>query len=100
MKKVIFLLVFTVTTVLFAQSKEYVAIIQAVYGKSKAELVKKYLNLDEVQKIAFQPIYDKYESERRILGHKKIQIINNYAANYAKLGDVKAAELTQANLEK
>lgn len=99
MKKLLLLFVFAVTAGAFAQSKEDVAIIQAVYGKSKADLVKQYLNLNEVQTGAFQPIYDKYEAERKVLGQKKIQIINDYAANYAALDDAKASELTEANLK-
>lgn len=99
MKKILLLVILAVTAGGFAQSKEDVAIIQAVYGKSKAELVKQYLNLNEVQTAAFQPIYDKYETERKTLGQKKIQIINDYAVNYATLDDAKAAELTEANLK-
>jgi methanogenic corrinoid protein MtbC1 len=99
MKKLLLLFVLTFTAGAYAQSKEDVAIIQAVYGKSKADLVKQYLNLNEVQTAAFQPVYDKYEIERKKLGQKKIEIINDYAVNYATLDDVKAAELTQANLK-
>jgi methanogenic corrinoid protein MtbC1 len=99
MKKLLLLFVLTFIAGAYAQSKEDVAIIQAVYGKSKADLVKQYLNLNEAQTAAFQPVYDKYETERKVLGQKKIQIINDYAVNYATLDDVKAAELTQANLK-
>lgn len=99
MKKIFLVLVLAVTAGTFAQSKEDVAIIQAVYGKSKADLVKQYLNLNEVQTAAFQPLYDKYETERKALGQKKIQIINDYATNYDTLDDAKAAELTEANLK-
>lgn len=99
MKKLLLLLVLIFTVGAFAQSKEDVEIIQAVYGKSKADLMKQYLNLNEAQTVAFQPIYDKYETERKALGKKKIQIINDYAVNYATLDDAKAAELTEANLK-
>lgn len=99
MKKIFLVLVFAFTTGAFAQSKEDVEIIQALYGKSKSDLVKQYLSLNDAQTAAFQPVYDKYETERKALGQKKIQIINDYATNYATLDDVKAAELTEANLK-
>lgn len=99
MKKLLLILVFAVTTGAIAQSKDDVAIIQDIYGKSKADVVKEYLNLNEVQTAAFQPIYDKYETERKVLGQKKIQIINDYATSYDKLDDAKAVELTLANLK-
>ncbi|MFB3390057.1 hypothetical protein [Flavobacterium sp. LAR06] len=99
MKKILLLLVFTTTAATYAQTQDDVAIIQDIYGKSKADLVKQYLDLNEMQTAAFQPIYDKYEAERKGLGQKKIQIINDYATNYGTLNDAKAAELTEANLK-
>lgn len=99
MKKIFLLFVLAITTGAFAQSKEDVEIIQALYGKSKADLLKQYLNLTDAQTAAFQPVYDKYEMERKALGQKKIQILNDYATNYTTLDDAKAAELTEANLK-
>lgn len=99
MKKLLLTLVFAVTTGAIAQSNDDLTIIQDIYGKSKADVVKEYLNLNEVQTAAFQPIYDKYEEQRKVLGQKKIQIISDYAANYGTLDDAKATELTQANLK-
>lgn len=100
MKKIILLLVFTATN-LFAQSsiKDEVALLQDIYGKSKTDLVRQYINLSEPQATAFQKIYDQYEVERKALGQKKIQLLNDYANNYATLDDAKAAELTEANLK-
>ncbi len=57
------------------------------------------MNLLEPQATEFQKIYDEYEIERKVLGQKKVQIIKDYADNYATLDDVKAAELTEANLK-
>lgn len=100
MKKIILLLVFTATN-LFAQSslKDEVALLQDIYGKSKTDLVRQYINLSEPQATAFQKIYDQYEVDRKALGQKKIQLLNDYANNYATLDDAKAAELTEANLK-
>lgn len=100
MKKIILLLVFTATN-LFAQSslKDEVALLQDLYGKSKTDLVRQYINLSEPQATAFQKIYDQYEVDRKALGQKKIQLLNDYATNYATLDDAKAAELTEANLK-
>ncbi|MNS21319.1 hypothetical protein D3C72_530800 [compost metagenome] len=52
-----------------------------------------------MQATAFQPIYDNYESERKALSQKKIQILEDYAKNYASLSDAKATELTSSNLK-
>ncbi|WP_163411353.1 hypothetical protein [Flavobacterium ajazii] len=101
MKKILFILMFGVTAGLSAQdsAKDDLALIQDIYGKSKKQVVTEYLKLSEPQATAFQEIYDAYETGRKELSQKKIQIIEDYAANYQSLTDEKAAELTEANLK-
>lgn len=79
--------------------KEDVEVLQSVYGKSKADLVKQYMNLSDTQAAAFTKIYDNYEVSRKELGQTKFQLINDYAANYATLTDAKADELAKATLK-
>jgi hypothetical protein len=85
----------------FAQSsfKEDVDVLQSVYGKSKSDLVKQYMNLSDTQSAAFTKVYDNYETERKALGQAKFQLINDYAANYATLTDEKADELAKGTLK-
>jgi hypothetical protein len=101
MKKLILLFSILLSGSSFAQSsvKDEVAILQDIYGKSKTDLVREYMGLSEAQAAAFQKIYDQYEIDRKALGQKKIQLLNDYASSYATLDDVKAAELTEANLK-
>ncbi|TPG34812.1 hypothetical protein [Flavobacterium pectinovorum] len=101
MKKLILMLVFALSANAGAQSviPDDIALIQELYGKSKLEVVKEYLQLSEPQASAFQEVYDKYEMERKELGKKKIQILDEYAKNYAILSESKAIELTEANLK-
>jgi methanogenic corrinoid protein MtbC1 len=101
MKK-LFLVLFIITTVTtFAQStsKEDLDIIQGIYGKSKKELATTYMNLSEPQSSAFFKVYDAYEVERKALGAKKVEIIQNYANDYYNLTDEKADALTKATLK-
>lgn len=85
----------------YAQSsyKEDVDVLQSVYGKSKSDLVKEYMNLSDTQSAAFTKVYDNYETERKALGQTKFQLINDYATNYATLTDAKADELAKATLK-
>ncbi|RED22557.1 hypothetical protein BD847_3187 [Flavobacterium cutihirudinis] len=101
MKKIILLFILLLSLPSLAQSslKDEVAIIQSIYGKSKTDLVKQYMNLNEAQTAAFQKIYDEYEVSRKEIGQRKVQLLNDYAENYATLDDAKAAELTEANLK-
>jgi methanogenic corrinoid protein MtbC1 len=103
MKKIFLLLVLTFSMSGYAQTDsslaDDVAVVQSIYGKSKADLVKQYMNLTEPQASAFQKIYDGYETQRKALGQKKMQLINDYANNYDSLDDAKAEELTETNLK-
>lgn len=100
MKKILFILLLAFGLNANAQgSVDEIKLIQDLYGKSKAEVVKEYLGLTDVQAAAFQPIYDKYETERKSLSQHKIQILEEYAKNYATLSDAKATELTSSNLK-
>ena len=76
-----------------------IAILQSVYGKSKAELVHEYLKLSNDQTTAFQKVYDDYEGKRKEIAKTKMNIINEYASNYSTLTDLKADELAKATLK-
>ncbi len=100
MKKLLFILSLVFGLSAFAQSSvDEINLIQDLYGKSKADVVKEYLDLSDTQAAAFQPIYDKYEAERKALSQQKIKILEDYANNYSTLSDAKATELTAANLK-
>jgi methanogenic corrinoid protein MtbC1 len=101
MKKLslVLFLITTVTTFAQSTSKEDLDIIQGIYGKSKKELATTYMNLSEPQSSAFFKVYDAYEVERKALGAKKVEIIQNYANDYYNLTDEKADALTKATLK-
>lgn len=101
MKKIFLLFVITITAQMSAQAitSDELALFQDIYGKSKKELVKQYMNLSDTQDDKFQVVYESYEAERKVLGQKKIQIINDYAKNYDILSDSKADELIKANFK-
>jgi methanogenic corrinoid protein MtbC1 len=85
----------------YAQSsyKEDVQLVQSIYGKSKSDLVRQYMNLSDAQSAAFTKVYENYEAERKTLGEKKLQLINDYAQNYATLTEEKADELAKGTLK-
>lgn len=102
MKKLSLILIMVIATFsVNAQSsfKEDVEVLQSIYGKSKSDLVKQYMNLSDEQSVAFTKVYDNYETQRKALGQTKFQLINDYAANYATLTDAKADELAKGTLK-
>jgi hypothetical protein len=102
MKKLSVILVLAIASFSsYAQSsyKEDVELVQSIYGKSKSDLVRQYMNLSDTQAAAFTKVYDNYEVERKSLGQTKLQLINNYAESYATLTDEKADELAKGTLK-
>lgn len=101
MKKLLLIAAIAISATTFAQStmKEDVDILQSVYGKSKKELVNSYMQLSGTQSDAFWKVYDAYEQERKVLGRKKIELINEYGNHYATLTDAKADELAKGSMK-
>lgn len=101
MKKVFLLFVFTVSSVTFAQStmKDDIDVVQALYGRSKTELVSQYMALTGDQATAFSKIYEAYEVERKKLGQEKIMLLNRYATEYATLTDVSVDPIAKGTLQ-
>ena len=101
MKKFLIAILLVVSVNSFAQSleKENLDVIQSIYGRSKSELVKQYMNLSDEQTSAFLKVYDSYETERKLLGQTKLKLIDDYAINYATLTDAKADELAKGLLK-
>jgi hypothetical protein len=101
MKKVFLLFVLAVSSTAFSQStmKDDIDIVQSVYGKSKAELVSQYMALTGVQATDFTKVYEAYEVERKKLGQEKIQLIDQYAIDYATLTDANADVIAKGVLK-
>ena len=101
MKKVLLIVLVSLTTGVFAQStsKEDLDVIQGIYGKSKKELAAAYMAIPESQSVAFWKVYDEFEAERKVLGQAKMAVINDYAANYENLTDESADKIAKAGLK-
>lgn len=71
-----------------AQSnKEEVDFYQAAFGMEKKAVVAEFVKVDAAQKDAFWKLYDQYEAERKDLGKKRIELLEQYANNYSKLSN-------------
>jgi hypothetical protein len=66
-----------------AQSnKEEIDYIQSVFGMEKKALVADFMNLDASKSDAFWKLYDEYETQRKELGKKRVDLMEQYANNY------------------
>jgi hypothetical protein len=97
MKKLIILLsAFFVVTLISAQSnKEEIDIMQAAFGMEKKAMVAEFVQVDTAQKDAFWKLYDEYETSRKELGKKRIELLDKYAENYNKMTNESADAWTK-----
>lgn len=101
MKKVILAVGFLIagigmTTKVSAQvAKDEVAIVQALWGMEKAAMISEVMKFNAEELKVFVPLYDAYSIEQKKLGAERIQIISEYANNYATMTNEIADKLTQ-----
>ncbi len=85
------------STICFSQSNtEEIDFYQSIFGMEKKQAVVEFLQIDENN--TFWNIYDEYEKERKELGKKRIDLLNNYANNYLNLTDEKTNELMKQTI--
>ena len=87
MKKLTLLLAALLTFVYVnAQSnKEEVDLMQAAFGMEKKAMVSEFVKVNDAQKDAFWKLYDEYETARKDLAKKRIDLLEKYANNYDKM---------------
>ena len=87
MKKISLFLValFTLTIVNAQTNAEEIDLIQSAFGMEKKAMIAEFVQVDAAQKDAFWALYDEYETARKDLGKKRIELLNKYAENYDNL---------------
>ncbi len=92
MKKIIatFTLVFLMTGI-YAQDHTEIELVRSAYQLEKKAVVADYLKLSNDDASKFWPVYDKYETERRVYGDRRIKLVTDYV-NDKEVGDVKKAD--------
>lgn len=76
-------------------NKEEVDLVQSAFGMEKKAMVAEFIKLEGTQKDAFWVAYDEYETKRKELGKKRIDLLNKYAANYATLDDASTDQIVK-----
>ena len=85
------------STFSFSQTNtEEIDYYQSIFGMEKKQAMTKFLQLEEND--PFWNMYDEYEKERKELGKKRIELLNNYANNYLTLTDEKTSELIEQTI--
>ena len=73
--------------------------IQAIYGKEKKTIVAEFIMPpSDAKKTAFWNLYDKYETERKALGRKRIALLEKYADAYGSMDDKTTDTIMRATM--
>ncbi len=101
MKKYVLLIaVLFLTSFAYAQSdKEEVDLMQAAFGMDKKAAVADFVKPSAVQKDAFWKLYDEYETQRKVLGKQRIELLKQYAGQYQTMTGEQADTWTKKVIE-
>jgi hypothetical protein len=84
---------------LSAQSaKEEVDFMQSLFGMEKKALVAEFVKPNDAQKDAFWQLYDEYETARKELGKKRMELLIEYSENFESLSNDLAGYLLKESL--
>lgn len=84
------LLVAVVSAVMTAQTnKEEVDLYQSIFGMEKKAIVASFVDPEGNLGDSFWSLYDQYETERKALGQKRIDLLERYVQNYNQVTDEK-----------
>lgn len=84
--------------------QEEIDYIQSIFGMEKKEALADFLELQ--QSASFWDIYNEYEVQRKELGKKRLNLLDNYISNYDSMGDegtddiIKQAQTQKKSLDK
>lgn len=94
MKKITLLMTLMVMAILsFGQTNsEEIDLVQAAFGMEKKVVVANFVQLNEFQEAPFWLLYEQYEVARKENGKKRIQLLEQYAAQYNTMTDEQAEE--------
>lgn len=89
MKKLLLLFIsLIITGIADAQSnKEEVALLQSMFGMEKKAIVADFVQVDAMKKDAFWKLYDEYETQRKELGKKRIELLDQYVNTYSTISN-------------
>lgn len=83
-----------IACVAFCQSnKEEVDLVQSMFGMEKKAMAAEFIKLEGAQKDAFWLAYDEYETKRKELGKKRLDLLNKYVSSYTSLDDASTDQI-------
>jgi hypothetical protein len=101
MKKYILLIaaLFLASFAYTQSNKEEVDLMQAAFGMDKKAVVADFVKPSATQKDAFWKLYDEYETQRKVLGKQRIELLKQYADQFQTMTPAQADAWTKKVME-
>jgi len=68
-------------------STEEIAIVQALFGSEKRQLISAGIKMSPSDSVGFWPLYEKYETERKELGKRRIELVQHFVSKYPAISN-------------
>ena len=78
-------ILFAVTSAFAQSNTEEIDFMQSVFGMEKKAMTAEFVSIPEDQSEAFWALYDEYETGRKEMGKKRIDLLNRYAEEYSTM---------------
>ena len=84
----------------FSQSNlEEIELYQSLFGMEKKVIVSSFISLEGEVSDAFWSQYDEYESARKVIGQKRLELLSKYANSYLNLDDATTDALVSESMK-
>jgi hypothetical protein len=89
MKRILIILsaLMLLTNIKAQSNKEEVELMQAAFGMEKKAMVEQFVNPDPSMKDAFWKLYDEYETSRKALGQRRLELFKQYSETYNNMSN-------------
>jgi len=94
MKHILTLVLILATTVFAVAQDNESSMLQQIYGMEKKAILDEYLQFSSDEgKEAFWTLYNEYEGKRKVLGNKRINLLQKYVNDYVNMPESEMDEL-------
>jgi len=80
-------------------NQEEVGILQNLYGMEKRAIYQQVMDLTPSDSVAFWPIYDEFELDRKDLGLRRVQLLQKFVSKYPAISAEELNEIVEGLID-
>lgn len=99
MLKNVFIFVFVLSAMVFAQEQSYIEVLKSDINTQRRALITAAMEFNAEEEEKFWPIYKEYEVEYDKMMDQEIQLIKEYAESYENMGEEVAGQIAKKSFQ-